>query len=958
MVDGGGATRIVAAAIGSGGLASLQALVREVQGPVPMAIVVAASASSTAHLRRHLQPETLMKVEPLADGTAPAANFVYLVPHDAEIVLRDGRIQLTQPAPVEGRIDRIFRALAEGVGRELVAVVLEGEGQDGANGVKRVKELGGLTITVDPAEAEHDEMPRAAIATGMIDLVLRPGEIPHRVAQLGVAEAEGPLSDQPDVGPDVLRDLLALVRVRSGHDFGNYKRATLVRRVARRMLVCQAKGPAEYLRLVREQPSELAALLKDFLISVTSFFRDNAAYEALSAQVLPGMFVDRSLDQPIRAWVAGCATGEEAYSLAILFAERMAQVESPPAVQIFATDIDVQALAEARVGRYPRSIESDVSTERLGRFFSRDGETHYRVRKDIREMVLFSPHNLLGDPPFSRLDLASCRNVLIYLNRVAQERALTILHFGLRQGGHLWLSPSESADSAHGLFQATDPKHRIFVRAETPNAAVAVSSLLPLLQWQASPSVPGAPVLPRSRSFGELHHRFVEHYAPPSVLVDEDFEILHLSEHVGRFLTLAGGEPTRSLLRLVFDELRLDVRAVLYAARQTGALSAPRIARLTLPEGPTAVAVTARPVDMPDIARGMYIVMFDDRVASPPPRYERPARATESIEPVMRELEDALQQTREQLRRTVEQYETSVEELRASNEELQAINEELRAATEELGTSKEEVQSVNQELVTLNHELSLKIEEVSRAHGDLANLMSSTEIAVVFLDVHLRISRFTPRAQDVFNVIASDVGRPLAHLTHRLVGEQLETWAQEVLATHGTIEREVRASTGLRYLARVHPYRSAQDHVEGVVLTFLDITRLKQTEASLRERDTLLRLGERAAGVGFWVLSPGGANVTLSDEGWRLHGLCGPSQPVPVEEWLAPLRAADRARVIALLASASQGGDIEIELPVDRAGAPPRWLWLLGRSTQSPGEDDRITGVTIDVTARRSPARD
>jgi two-component system CheB/CheR fusion protein len=785
---------------------------------------------------------------PVVELTGPTllrAGEVYVVAPTQTAVFDDGLL-VPRDAPAIGRIDQLIRSIAEEVGRCAAGVLVAGRGRDGALGLKRIKEQGGLTVVRPPTPGAEHELSRAAISSSVIDLVQSPEQIGVTLATFVTARPELGIDDDRQAAADAastaLRDLLTVVRIRTGHDFSSYKRATLYRRVARRMLVCQTATFADYNRYLREHAAELGNLVRDFLISVTNFFRDPDAFGSLAEQIVPRMFAGKSGSDSVRVWVAGCATGEEAYTIAMLLDEYARGLAEPPAIQIFATDIDEQALAEARMGRYSDAIAIDLSQERLDRYFTPDNGG-YRVHKELRERVLFSPHSVLRDPPFSRLDLISCRNLMIYLDRDGQDHALAMFHFGLRADGFLFLGSSESAEGS-ALFSPLDPKHRIFVR-RISSTAINVDAIVSSGRWQ--PRLP--PIVPalhaaQQPSFGELHHQVVERYAPPSVLVNDELEIVHVSEHAGKFLEVVGGEPTRQLLGLVHPGLRIELRAAIYAARQSPRHGDTRVIRFEDHGEPRAVEVRVRAIDVPELGPQALLVMFDDSI---PEGALAPDEATvpgTQIEPVVRELENELRYTRDQLRTTIEQYETSLEELKASNEELQAINEELRSATEELETSKEELQSVNEELTTVNHELKSKVDEVSHANNDLQNLMMSTDIGVVFLDRELRIKRFTPRAQDLFNLIPSDVGRPLADLTHRLESVELSELAQEVLQSLRVAEREVRSRNGHRYLARLLPYRSIEDRIEGVVLTFVDISDLREAVEGRRRSEAALVASE------------------------------------------------------------------------------------------------------------------
>ncbi|HUQ06707.1 MAG TPA: CheR family methyltransferase [Kofleriaceae bacterium] len=779
------------------------------------------------------------------DGVTLETGQVFVVPSHDEVRLHDGRIQIVKrnggrsPATTDG----LVRSLADGLGRETIVVIMPGATGDLDLGIKRVKEAGGLSIQLVPDLAEDARLDSPNI--GSVDLVIAVSELPTRLTAFERRGGEALLLDDDprshDAIHDGLRDLLTLVRVRTGHDFSSYKRATLYRRVARRMQVCGTESILDYHRHLREEPAELGRLLRDFLISVTNFFRDPEAFTALEQHVIPRLFQHRDQEQ-VRVWVAGCATGEEAYSIAMLLAEHAAMVNAPPP-QVFATDIDEAALAEARAGRYPESIALDVRADRLERFFERDAGS-YRVRKELREIILFSPHNVLRDPPFSRLDLVTCRNLLIYLNRDAQDRVLNMFHFGLRHDGYLFLGSSETAESTAMQFSVVEAKQRIYARRLT-TTALGFDAVHTSGRWQVPPASPSLGGPERSLAFGDVHHRVVEKYAPPSVLVNDELDVVHVSEHAGKFLLMAGGEPTRQLLRLVLPALRLDLRTAIYAARQPQSSgSDTRVVRFDDDGRVRVIHLETRVVDLAELDRDLVLVLFDERAAEATDVAIVSAAADPTIEPVVREIEDELHRTREQLRTTIEQYETSLEELKASNEELHAINEELRSATEELETSKEEQQSINEELTTVNHELKSKVDEVSRANSDLQNLMTSTDIGVLFLDRHLNIKRFTPRAQELINVIATDIGRPLGHLTHRLDYDELPTAAASVLQTLRVFEREVKSSDGRRFLARLLPYRSVDDRIEGVVLTFVDVTDLRAAEDARKTSEAALRVSE------------------------------------------------------------------------------------------------------------------
>lgn len=790
--------------------------------------------------------ETL-KVEP---------NHVYVIPPAKHLAMVDGHIRLQEPERIRGKrvpIDLFFRTLGDAYGNHAVAVILSGTGSDGTLGIKRVKENGGIVLAQSPNDAEFNEMPRNAVNTKLVDVVLPVSELPEKILAIGeVAKRLEPLAETTDdVEPldapeepkaktpsDPLREILTVLKVLTGHDFSNYKRPTLLRRVARRLQVHELTDMESYVTLLRENNDEAQALLRDLLISVTNFFRDKEAFAALEQDIIPRLFVNKTSNDTVRVWSCGCATGEEAYSLAMLLSEYAGKQSDAPKIQIFASDISEEAIRVAREGRYDDSLVADMSPERLQRFFVKDGKG-YRVKKEIRDLVLFAPHNVLRDPPFSRLELITCRNLLIYLNRDTQEKIFEVFHFALRPNGFLFLGSSESAESVTNLFNILDKKNRLYQYRPVPTPYTTLP-MMPLPgKWEVKNIVDLKP-LEQAASFGDLHFRLVEKLAPPSVLVDENYDIVHLSESAGRFLQMVGGQPTHDLLKVIHPSLRLDLRSVLLEARQTGGPSEARNVRFADGED-IFLTLRVHGVKTSETAQGFYLVIFDPTTTPTAPAKSLEAEQAprrDAVTSVVGHLEEDLSRTRDQLRATIEQHETSVEELRASNEELQAINEELRSASEELETSKEELQSVNEELITVNHELKEKVDDLSRANSDLQNLMASTDIGTMFLDRALNIKFYTPSVGDLFNIIPSDVERPLAHLTHKLDYPNLSNDASEVLRTLQTVEREVKANDR-HYLVRLTPYRTLEDRIEGVVISFVDVSELTHTTEALRVSEHL-----------------------------------------------------------------------------------------------------------------------
>jgi len=809
-------------------------------------VVMHLAPEEKSHLSEVLQDHTPMPVTQVTEPVDIEANHVYVVPPGQTLVVEETTLvssEMEGPDERHHPIDRFFRSLAKAP-LEPIGVALSGAGTDGSLGLRAITEAGGLTAAQDPGEASYDSMPRSAVETSRVDLVLPVADLARRFSeQRAVLRSSQLLKDgEEDLlsGKDqkTLQAIFEQVRSRTGHDFSEYKRSTMLRRIQRRLQVHQIASLDEYRDYLEEHPGEAMALQKDFLISVTNFFRNPESFAALREEVVPELFSKKGPGDPIRAWVVGCATGEEAYSIAMLLLEQATSSSLlPDQIQVFASDLDEGALATAREGRYPEAVAADVPERYLNRFFRKD-EAEYVVRESVRGRVLFTPHDLLRDPPFSKLDLISCRNLLIYLRRDLQQSIFDLFNYALNDEGYLFLGSSESVDLSADLFRPLRKAHRLYQRQDGPHVVPELPAL-PLSSTTLDPPKPEPLDLEDRPSEVALHRRLLESYAPPSAVVNESHTFLHLSQTAGRYLHHPEGTPNANIVDAVRPELRVKLRTALREVFENGTTVHTRPVPVQF-EGETGpVRLIVQPAEAMPGADGLALVLFvelDEEAAPDDEDLDLEVEQSGRVEG----LEAELDQTKKELQSTVEEYETSKQKMRAANEELRSMNEEYKSMTEELETSKEELQSVSEELKTVNRELEEEVDALQKANSDLKNLMSSTNIGTLFLDRELCIRRYTPRIEELFSVRTSDLGRPVGELTHQLGYDELEADAQEVLESHTSVEREVRSAEGEWFLVRHRPYRPVENHgktdgtIEGVVIAFVDITRRVEAEQELR----------------------------------------------------------------------------------------------------------------------------
>ncbi|MBU6371090.1 MAG: PAS domain-containing protein [Alphaproteobacteria bacterium] len=829
---------VVAIGGSAGCLLALKAVFEALPADTGAAFVVIVHLDPTHHsdLATIIADWTPMPVHSVSDRTKLAANAVYVIAPDQALTIAGGNLiaaPFTTPRGHRAPIDTCFRSLAE-TPKAGIAVVLSGSGSDGALGVATMCERGGLALAQDPDDAEVPAMPLAAIKVG-VDVVLPAPLLGPRIAELLAARrAIGDDIAKPSTEPTLQR-VFALVRDATGHDFSHYKRAKILRRIARRMQITHTTALEGYANLLKKEPAEGPLLVRDLLVSVTRFFRDAAAFETLRRDAIAPLLARDRGQSGLRVWVPACATGEEAYSIAMLLVEEADRAAAPrPPIQIFATDIDEQALAVARIGRYASSIDADVSQARLARFFTRV-DNGYQVNQELRDLVIFSTHDVLSDPAFAQLDLISCRNLLLYLERALQAQALSTFSYALRADGFLFLGASETVELQDAQFTTVDREAHLY--RLTRRARLAGPPMPPR---SAVAKGADAPVSSRPRSLiqpVELHRIALETNAPPSILVDSRHRIINVSDTAGRFLQHPAGAVTADATALVRPELALDLRAALHRAFEHDERTVTLPVPVALDGAVVSVVLQVRPT-VSDAGVPSALVLFVEGGRVDPSTTSTTVDGDTGT--VASKLREELAATRTLLRVSREQYEQATDELRASNEELQSINEEYRATAEELETSKEELQSINEELQTLNGELTIRLTMVSQASNDLLNLMAATEIATVFLDTDLCIKRFTPPITSLFNVHAGDEGRPIADFSHRLDYPTLIEDARAVLASLTPAERLITSQDGRHFTTRLRPYRTVDDRIEGVVVTFFDDTERFAAETAFAARQKLL----------------------------------------------------------------------------------------------------------------------
>ena len=826
---------IVGIGASAGGLEAMEEFFRHTPPSSGMAFVVVSHqhAGHVSLLPSLLSKCTAMPVVEATDGMAVEPNRVHMAPGGINLAMLHGTLHIMEsdsqdrvPLP----IDYFFRSLAEDQKQRAVGIILSGTGTDGTLGLRAIKDESGLTIAQEPSSAKYQGMPRSAIAAGVVDVVKPAGQMsePLLAYTRSLTRPARPFPEHE--GSQTLRKIFILLRDRTGNDFTLYKENTIHRRIERRMHVHQIENVRQYLRFALANPHELDTLFQELLIGVTSFFRDPQAFEVFVRRGLPSLVEGKSEGATLRLWVAGCSTGEEAYSLAILIREYLTQQKRRLIVQIFASDLDSRAIETARLGLYPVGIAGDVTPERLHRFFTKEDHS-YRVKKEIRDLVVFATHNVLTNAPFTKLDLLSCRNLLIYLEAKAQQKLLPLFHYTLNPQGILFLGSSETIGRFESLFTVIDRKGKLFRRTAEPGAIPRLERFPGgMMKGTAETRAEAEVRLPPMRAVSIpdlIQQLLVSRYAPAAVIVNERGEVVYIHGHTGTYLELAPGPPTHHLLEMAREGLKHDLALALHQAASKEDDVVHHNVRVKADGDVNLVNLTVKKIAEPEALQGLFLVTFDraraDKAAA---RKGAPAPLKKDKSGLKRELE----LTKQRLQRTIEELQTSNEELKSTNEELQSTNEELQSTNEELETTKEELQSLNEELVTVNTELQGKLDALAEAHDDLQNLLNSTEVATIFLDNELRIKRFTSEAKRVSNLIVSDVGRPLSDIVSKLTDDRLVEEAQAVLQTLVVKERDAQTADGSWFYMRILPYRTSKNTIDGLVLTFLDVTKMKEAE--------------------------------------------------------------------------------------------------------------------------------
>ena len=948
---------IVGIGASAGGLEAFRSFFANSAADTGMAYVLVQhlSPDHKSMLAELLGRSTVMQVVEAVDGAEVKANVVFVIPPDATMTIEGGHLRVVKPAPprhTRRPIDTFLQSLAADQGERAICIILSGTGSDGTLGSAAIRENGGLTL----AQAEYDShampgMPQSAAASGQVDEVLAVEAMPARLMEYknhltAVLHGRNGTDEHSDAAQHIAT-IFGALRARTGHDFLQYKEKTLLRRLQRRMQLLQIETPEGYIERVRDKPEELDQLFRELLIGVTQFFRDPAAFDALNETVLKGLVANKGADETVRVWVPGCATGHEAYTIAILLREAIGNRRPKPKIQIFGTDIDDRAIASARLGRYQTPI-AGISPERLERWFKLQGGEAVIV-SEIREMCVFSPHSIIKDPPFSKLDLISCRNLLIYIDPMMQDRIMRSFHYALKPGGRLFLGSSESVTRTAKLFSAGDKKYRIFVRRETEGAVLPDLLMRSAATADAS-RLPAAPVTGLADRIDKNARRMMEKYYPPHLVIDRNQQIVSFSGgSMGPYLEPAAGTPSFALYDILRKPLRAAVRAILQEVASTNA----PVRRSDIPLRhaglPQMVTLIAEP--MGDDADHIVLAFQD---SGKPPAAATKAQKSKDASDSIQALEQELRTTRAQLMSTIDELEVANEEMKSSNEEYQSVNEELQSSNEELETSKEEMQSINEELQTINVEMIGKNDMLTHLNSDIKNLLESTDIATLFLDEDLRINNFTRGIAEIFSVRDADIGRPITEIVSLLDYSALAADVKLVLRKLAPTQRPVKLKDqSMSFEMRIRPYRTVNNMITGVVCTFVDVTLRDKIEAAIREREMQFHALAESIPQLAWIMDATG-NIFWFNQRWfdytntTLDDMKG-------QGWRSVHDPAELDRVVKHLKHCVETGQHwEDTFPL--RGADGKFRWFLSRAQPIRDESGKIVrwfGTNTDIEDQR-----
>jgi two-component system, chemotaxis family, CheB/CheR fusion protein len=847
---------VVAIGASAGGLEAFETFFKATPEDCGMAFILVAHLDPThaSLLPELLQKRTKMPVHQITDGTVVAINNIYVIPPNKNLAILQGKLQLLDLSTSRGvnlPIDSFFSSLAQDQGSNGIAIILSGTGSDGTQGIKAIKAENGMVMVQDEGSAKYNGMPRSAAATGLADYVHSPDEMPKillRYINHSFKKNSLAVIDEIDEEKDTnyLEKIFIILRTRTGHDFSMYKKNTIFRRIERRMNIHQISEIKDYVHYLQKSEREAGILFKELLIGVTNFFRDSLAFDHLLQNDVPDMLANKPDDYTIRVWVAGCSSGEEAYSLAIILLESMDSIKRHFNVQIFATDIDEGAIEVARTGLYAASVLSNVSTERLKRFFSKEDDEHFRIKKSIREMLVFAPHDIIKDPPFTKLDILSCRNLLIYFNSELQKKLFPVFHYSLKPDGILFLGTSESIGQSSELFQVRDKKFKIFTPDSSGNPKHKVPDF-PAMQTAfdksdstTTSSISRAEKISALQLVETILHKS---HTPPCAIIDDDNNIVYIHGRTGRYLEPAEGRISVNILDMARPGLKSSLSLAIVKVAQHKIEVIMRNIEVQNNDERILLDVTVMPVVNEAALNGLLMVVFEEKTK--PQKSVKGAAKTEVKASDLKsneELQQELQFTKQNLQTTIEELETANEELKSTNEELQSTNEELQSTNEEMETSKEELQSLNEESITVNSELQSRIDELTKTNDDMKNLLDSTDIATLFLDINLCIRRFTPKATEIIPLSATDTGRPISHFATSLQGLDLNEYCTDVLNDLAMREVEAKTRENRIYEVKIRPYRTINNVIDGVVVTFEDISVRKKVDRALNDSEQLYRM--------------------------------------------------------------------------------------------------------------------